>query len=316
MKKHLAILLFLLLATAAFPQKNENPELKINNLRLEARGDFDCFSQDGNLSSGFTGKYLNVVLEGDIGKKLFYVYRQRVNNIQNEANFFDATDKLFLGWRITDNFTLTAGKMVTAMGGIEFDLAPIDVYYRSRSWGLRCYQFGTGLSYNKGSSTFTLQFTNSPYGYGIYSGLYSYSVLWKAKFRHFGPICSVNMYEFQKGAFINVIALGTTYKFGRIDGYVDYMRRDAEGNNEFASEINTFITQIGINFLDEKLHVFIKTGFDVTNTYIGGLEIFPLKNRNVLRIHTFFALNDLKNGNNICQGNIGITWRLGLLPKK
>ena len=323
MKKHLITSLIVLLTATAFAQNIENDQLKIKTLRLEARTDFDCYSQDGNIWTGFTGRFLNVVIEGDISKRLFYVYRQRLNTPQNIANFFDATDKLFLGWRITDNITLTAGKMVTAMGGIEFDLAPIDIYYRSRSWGLNCYQFGTGLSYStkNGKNTFTLQCTNSPYGGYLYSGLYNYSALWRAKFKHFGPVCSVNLYEFQNGTFINVIALGTTYKFGHIDGYIDFMRRGADGHNEYAGTNLTFIGQIGVYLLNEKLHLFIKTGFDTFDdrpdanpetykySYIGGLEFFPLKNRNTLRIHTFFAVIDTKGEKNLCQCNIGITWR-------
>ena len=337
MKKILLLTTFALIALTAFPQEKD---FKINKLKLEVRTDFDYYSQNDSSYTGFTGRYLNFVIAGDINEHFYYVYRQRLNKIQNITNFFDATDYLYIGWRITKNISWTAGKEVVAMGGIEYDLAPIDIYFHSRSWELDCYQFGTNFSYttDNGKNIFTLQFTNSPFGQGIYSGMYNYSLHWRANYKHFGPVCSVNMYEYKKGAFLNVIALGTTYTFGPVDGHLDFLHRGSGDQEEFIGKDMTLIGQIGVNLFKEKLHIFVKAGYDVNDaqpsdtpilhsydpyvapgtdmkTYGGGIEFFPLKGKNDLRIHTFFAVNDTKGEKILYQGNIGLTWRLNFINR-
>ena len=339
MKKYLLIIALSFITTAAFAQINDN-NFKINTLSFEVRTDFDCFSQDDSVYSGFTGRYLNFILKGDINEHFYYAYRQRFNKLQTVANFFDATDYLYLGWRITKNISLTAGKEVVAMGGIEYDLAPIDVYFHSRSWELDCYQFGTNVSYTTDDekNTFTLQFTNSPFGNGLYSGLYNYGIHWRANYKHFGPVCSVNMFEYKKGAFLNVIALGTTYKFGVVDGHFDFLHRASTEQKEYLGHDYTFIGQIGVNLFKEKLHVYVKGGYDFNDaqpdgtpeavvydpyvtpgtdmtTYGGGFEFFPINGNKNLRIHAFFAVNDTKGNEILYQGNIGLTWRLNFMNR-
>ena len=340
MKKFLFIAVFALISTSAFAQLTKENNYGINKLKLEFRTDFDCFSDNEMLKSGFTGKYLNFVIAGDINDNLFYAYRQRVNKVQSLAQFFDATDYLYLGWRITDKISLTAGKEVVAMGGIEYDLAPIDVYFASISWNLSCYQFGTNLQYttNNGNHTFTLQFTNSPFSEGLYSGLYNYSLHWRGNFKHFGPVCSVNMYEYYKGAFLNVVALGTTFRFGPVDGHIDFFNRTSEQHDHLIGDDISFVGQIGVNFMEDRIHLFLKATYDANdmdlglepaphayNIYVlpgtdvkaygGGVEFFPIKGKNDIRIHAFFAVNDTKGEDMLYQGNVGLTWRLNFIDK-
>ena len=369
MKKYLFITLLALVSTSAFAQLSKENDYGINKLKLEFRTDFDCFSENDVLKSGFTGKYLNFIIAGDINDKLYYAYRQRINKVQTFANFFDATDYLYLGWHLTDGLDITAGKEVIAMGGIEYDLAPIDVYFHSLFWdNFNCYQFGTNLSYTTKdkSNTFTFQFTNSPYSDDLYDGLYNYSIHWRAKFRHFSPVCSANLYEYKKGTFLNVIALGTGFNFGPVEGYLDFANR-AHGDQEtfFFKDI-TAIARVGYNFLGNDLEIYVKGGCDINEAqpidihysqiydftvlpgcdvvfYGGGFEYFPVKGRNDLRIHAFFAFSDVrrsmeletipvygddgepvstlqmlnKNRDNFLsyQINLGLTWRLNYLDK-
>lgn len=56
--------------------------------------------------------------------------RHRLNKKNNDASFFDATDWLYLAYR-KDNWELSAGKQVVAIGGYEYDAAPIDLYFCS-----------------------------------------------------------------------------------------------------------------------------------------------------------------------------------------
>ena len=369
MKKYLFITLFVLVSISAYAQITKENGYGINKLKLEFRTDFDCFSQNNNLKSGFTGKYLNFIIAGDITDNLFYAYRQRVNKVQNMAQFFDATDYLYLGWRVNDNISFTAGKEVVAMGGIEYDLAPIDVYFHSLFWdNFNCYEFGTNLIYttNDGSNIFTFQFTNSPYSNDLYDGLYNYSLHWRANFKHFNPVCSVNMYEYKKGTFLNVIALGTSYEFGNFVGYLDFANR-AHGEQEafFFKDI-TAIARLGYNFLDDNLQIYVKGGCDMNDAqpidvhlaqiydftilpgcdvkfYGGGFEYYPIRGKNDLRIHAFFAVSDVRRSMELTtvpvlnaegqpistvevlnkntddclsyQINVGLTWRLNFIDK-
>ena len=368
MKKYLLVILFALCGTAAFAQMTKENNFGIDHLKLEFRTDFDCFSQNDNLKSGFSGRYLNFVIDGKINDRLFYAYRQRINKVQNFSNFFDATDCLYLGFHITENLSITAGKEVVAMGGIEYDLAPIDVYFHSLFWdNFNCYRFGTDLVYTTKdkSNIFTFQFTNSPYSTDVYDALYNYSIHWRANFKHFGPVCSVNMYEYKKGSFLNVIALGTSYKFGPVKGYLDFANRAHGDQESFFFKDITVIARLGYNFLDNNLQIYIKGGCDMNDAqpidvnyahiydftvlpgsdvkfYGGGFEYYPLKGKNDLRIHAFFAVSDVKRSmeivtipiiddegepttvqvlnrnNEDClsyQFNIGLTWRLNYIDK-
>ena len=356
MKKYLLILLLSLASLTAFAQINKENGYGIKKLKVEARVDFDCYSENDSIKSGFTGRYLNFIIAGDITPKFYYAYRQRINKIQKDYNFFDATDYLYLGWRITDNLAMTAGKEIVAMGGVEYDLAPIDVYFNSNFWdNFNCYRFGTNLEYTtkNGKNTFTLQFTNSPFDDGVkYSSLYNYSLHWRATFKHFGPVCSVNMYEYKKGSFLNVIALGTSFNFGPVVGYLDIANRAHGDQNQFFFKDMTAIMRCGYNFLNGKLQVFVKGGFDVNDTqyptthfnqifdhcvlpgtdikfYGGGFEFYPLQGKNDIRIHGFFAVSDVHRSMLISDGllsindtgctsyqaNIGLTWRLNFIDK-
>ena len=356
MKKYLFVILFALCATAASAQITKENNYGINKLKLEFRADFDLFTQNDVIWSGFTGKYLNFIIAGDINEQLYYAYRQRINKVQNDARFFDDTDYLYLGWRITKNISWTAGKEIVAMGGVEYDLAPIDVYFHSQFWdNFNCYRFGTNLEFttNDGKNIFTLQFTNSPFDKGfVYSGLYNYSIHWRANYKHFSPVCSINMFEYKKGTFLNVIALGTSFKFSSFVGYFDIANRAHGDQNDFLFKDMTIIGRIGCNLINDKLQIYLKTGYDVNDAqmpttlyndiydhcvlpgtdvkfYGGGFEYFPLQGRNDIRVHAFVAMSDVKRSMSVNNGalepedvdcisaqfNMGLTWRLNYIDK-
>ena len=355
MKKIILILALSFIATTSFAQELNLDEFKINKLKLEFRVDYDHFS-DGD-SSGFSGRYLNFVIAGDITKDLFYAYRQRLNKIQGNNNFFDATDYLYLGWRINKNFSLTVGKEVVAMGGIEYDLAPIDVYFHSLFWNnFNCYEFGTNFIYTSSDekNIITFQFTNSPFTRELYDNLYNYSLHWRGNFKHFDPVCSINLYEYKKGAFLNVVALGTSYQFGPVEGYLDFANRAHGDQQQFFFKDITYIGRVGVIFWDKKMQLYVKGGCDVNDAqerditahavhdicippgsemyfYGGGMEFFPLKGRDDIRIHAFLAVNDIDRDMKLdfatntltptdihgifYQVNFGITWRLNFINR-
>ena len=335
MKKYIISLLFVIFGLSSFAQLTRENKYGINQLRFEVRTDFDCFSDGDNINSGFTGKYLNFILTGDLTDNLYYAYRQRINNIQNEARFFEATDYLYLGWRITKNISLTAGKEIVAIGGLEYDLAPIDIYFNSRFWdNINCFRFGTNLEIttNDGKNTFVLQFTNSPFDQGIvYGSLYNYSFLWRANFKHFTPVCSFNMFEVKRGSFLNIIALGTAFEFGPVVGYLDAQNRAHGDQKDYFGKDITLIGRVGINFWHDKMQIFVKGGCDINDSqdyttlqsqwlldplvlpgtdvafYGGGIEYWPLIGKNDIRIHAFFAVSDVRQDAHVNNGSLFVS---------
>lgn len=348
MRKFLLLTALALFSLTTFSQeKDVYPQ--ISGLSLEARADFDYYNTGDVNVSGFSGKYLNFNISGNITEDLFYAYRQRLNlkGLNTASDFFDKTDFIYLGWQVTNNFALSAGKQVIAMGGIEYDFAPIDVYFHSEFWNtVACYQFGVNAIFTTDDekNTFTAQITNSPFGGSHISGLYNYSIHWRANYKHFAPVCSVNLYEYSNGKFLNVIALGTEIRFGNFFGHLDYTNRASAQQDNFLFDDITVDGRLGFNFMNNKLSVYVSAGHDVNKAqastvsydeaydhfilpgtdvrfYGGGMEFFPLNDSKDLRLHLFFAANDTKYLPGITpivdqityQANIGLTWRINFI---
>ena len=151
---------------------------------------------------------------------------------------------------------------------------------------------------------------------------------------------------------MNVIALGTTYQFGPVVGYVDFANRANGEQKDFFFKDITVIGRLGVNLFSDKLQLFAKGGFDINETqdvnipfdkvydvcvlpgtdikfYGGGFEFYPLKNSQNIRIHGFFAVSDVarrvgieedmvaetENNTISYQVNLGATWRLNFINK-
>lgn len=108
---------------------------KAFNLYLNMQGSFNGYM--GNVGfkreteAAFRMKQLRIEAMGDITDKIFYRYRQRLNR-SNSAQQLDnlpySIDYAAVGYRITPEFYMFAGRQCTAFGGFEFDLNPIEIY--------------------------------------------------------------------------------------------------------------------------------------------------------------------------------------------
>ena len=160
------------------------------------------------------------------------------------------------------------------------------------------------------------------------------------------------MFEVKKGSFLNIIALGTAFDFGYVEGYFDAQNRAHGDHDVFFGKDITIIGRVGVKFWDEKMHIFVKGGCDINDAqdytmeaiqvldplvfpgtdvrfYGCGIEYWPLQGKNDIRIHTFFAVSDVrqdaqysdgtltvsKEGELSYQANIGLTWRLKFIDK-
>ncbi len=311
----------------------------VSTLRIETRFDYDFQAYDeGPSTGGFSGRYLNFFIEGNISDKFSYSYRQRILPNSGNKSFFDGTDWFWLQYRINNNFSIMAGKQVLAIGGWEFDAAPIDVYYWS-GFGSNVntgYQFGLSSAYttDNGRHKLTLQVANTCYTKSAFSNMYGYSLMWNGNMGAYQTIWSVNLMEYTKGRFINYISLGNKVTFGRFSAYLDLMNRAVSRQPNFFFDDITVIgkAQYGVA---EKWNVFAKGGYDRNKAqdaalaatpelcydpfvlpgtkyyYYGvGAEFFPLKNSRDIRVHAFFAM---KNGGfNEYHCNVGLTWRIDI----
>lgn len=339
MKK--ATLLTTLFITLVLQSFSQDKIVTVNRLRFESRADYTCnFNQaDSSLSHGFAGKYLNILLDGNITDRFSYHFRQRINspNVGFANTFFQGTDWAYLDWNITDNFFLSAGKQVVAIGGWEYDAAPIDIYYGSQFWNhVCCYEMGASLNYKTDSKNdhILFQVSNSPYINSAMQGLYSYNLMWYGNHGIFHSAYSVNMIEYEKDKYINYIALGNKFNFNGVEMFFDFTNRASFKQEKFLAQDFTAIFGIGID-LSENWTIFAKAGYDsnkaqlpteteIFDTWIVpgtqadfesiGFEYFPMSNRNI-RVHFCGTRNNF-NGDRQYQANLGLTWRVNLLNIK
>ncbi len=341
MKKALLItFLGLFCFLQAFPQ-DKKPFITLDNLQLNTRADFTVDYYLGHdtvapsSDHGFQGKYLVVALDGTIGSKFSYHLRQRINapNIGFANTFFQGTDWAYLDWHFTDNFSLSAGKQVVAIGGWEYDANPIDIYYGTEFWNtVCCYEVGGSLNFKDkaGKNHFLFQVSNSPYINTAMEGIYAYNLMWYGNFGKFKTAYSVNMMEYQPGKFINHIALGNKLQFNGVEMYLDLIHRAELGRQKFFGQYLTALFGIGVD-IGPKWIVFAKAGYDYnpaklpnTGAYDPndtpkekvdfesiGFEYYPLTDRN-LRLHLCGSHTSM-DGISMFQANLGLTWKVDLL---
>ena len=325
-----ALIAFLMITSDSISQENK---YGINTLRLEARADFNYFNYDGGYSnepystSGFDGKYLNFEIKGEFLEKFSYRYRQRMNiaNSLGSKTFYQGTDWLALTYNATKNFSITSGKLCIGIGGWEYDLPPIDVYYASLFWdNVNCYDIGAQLNFttNNKKHTISFQVTNSPFAYGKFENIYAYNLMWFGNMGFFRTSYSFNMIEQEKNQFINYIALGNAFDFERFNCYFDFMNRGFFGDENFLFGDFTVIGEIKYT-LNEKFKIFAKAGYDINKntpistehmaiperfdmyvlpgseyTFSGlGFEAFPYKGNQDIRLHAFAMINSMNKKN-------------------
>ncbi len=309
------------------------------SLKFDARADFNYLNiENAPDQSGFAGKNLNVMLDGAINSKLEYHVRQRLNKpIGENSDLLNATDWAYLTYHFGEGFFVSAGKQVVAIGGFEYDYAPIDCYYLSDFCNnVACYELGLTLGYSDRSGRNTLQFqlANSPFVKNTFSGLYSYNLFWSGNFDWFKTLYSVNMIEYEKDQFINYIALGNQFSFHRFVLEFDFTNRFYGKQDNFFDDFSV-VAQLKYS-IGDKWNVFVKGGYDqnkaqlattsYANTwdrcvmpgtefsfYVAGCEFFPLKDRKDLRLHGYVASSNAEPSTLFV--NLGLTWKMQVIQR-
>ena len=330
-KRTLLVAMFALMATIG-----ANAQI-VNTLIIETRVDEQYAAVDGQengAASGFMGKFLNFKMAGNLSDELSYSWRQRINKPQADGSMFNATDWIYLTYH-KDNWNLSAGKQVVAIGGYEYDRAPIDIYFASEYWQhIACYQFGMSAGYafgEDGADNLTFQICQSPLGNRA-DNLMAYNLMWCGSHGSWKTIYSLNLLESAPGELVNYIALGNRFGLGDVVVELDFMNRSMVDDMTL---LKNFSVVADVNWsVYEKMNVFGKVSYDQNDTNLvtdscvlpgskltrlgGGFEYFPMGANRNLRIH---VAADYITGESLMSAlkpnsymfSMGLTWRLNLL---
>ncbi len=314
-KKILFLSFFLTAFSFSTKAKDNGEGFSISQLFVETRFGFQSEWNDGSINddaTGFKGRFLNFRIDGQIVKGLTFSYRQRLNK-NSDATFFDATDWIHVDWKATDKLSLGAGKQVVAIGGYEYDRAPIDLYNCSEFWNnIPCYQIGVSAAYDVSPKDQLLfQVCNSPFRHWAGNNTYGLNLMWYGSHGFWETTWSVNMLQYTKNDWINYIALGNRFnlaKYLHLD--VDLMNRAAEGQR-FLLDDWSVMTELSVQ-PSKAICVFSKYTHDENrsgtqrdllvqdgtclNMVSAGIEYTPLKKyREVVRL---FATGSYSWGDN------------------
>lgn len=195
-----------------------------------------------NDNTGFKGQHIYLLMAGNISKEVSYFYRQRFDNIGGSKDFFDATEILNLTWNVTDWLSVSGGKQVVALGGFEYNTAPIDLYYKSAFWwGFSPYELGASVAVNVSKNdNIMLQVNNSSFRYASGGNTYGFNLLWSGKHGFYESYWSANMTEYKvekDGRWLNFIILGNRFHIGdMVDLDVDVVNRTKIADLKFAKD--------------------------------------------------------------------------------
>ena len=339
------LVLAFLYAGCAFAQSGEDGGDRSISVKMDVRFDGevtgyaadDASGSGSEYDGGFVGRYLKLLVNGKIDERFSYSFRHRMYVGQKDPkSFFNATDWANVTFAASDRISVTAGKQMICIGTIEYDYAPIDVYFASDFWNhVSPFQIGVnvGIKIGKGQQLYA-QVTNSPFSTEALENIYAYNVIWYGKVaRWMNTIWSVNMVEYEKGHFINYIALGNKFLFGRVQADLDYMNRYAGKGTAFFQD---FSLHGKLSYaVSESVNLFAKGGYDVNKAqdedayfvydryvmpgvdlgfYGAGIEYFPVKGaKQSLRLHAFWHSN---TSNPVPQTfNVGLRWQMNVLER-
>ena len=136
------------------------------NLYFNFQSSFDVIVPDkGDTEANFRARQLRLEMRGNITDQIFYRFRHRLNKSNAGAsldNLAKATDIMYAGFHLNDQFTLTAGKMCQAWGGFEFDLNPMNIYeYSDFVENMDNFMLGAMFTYTPNANhEFNLQITD------------------------------------------------------------------------------------------------------------------------------------------------------------
>ena len=211
------------------------------NFYLNMNGSFDAVDVPGDGKSGkFNMRQFRIEAKGNINNWLSYRWRQRLNRPNNGGSNIDnmptSIDIAAIGVKMSDKWSLFAGKQCANYGGIEFDLNPIEIYeYSDMIENMSNFMTGLNISYDATPNhQFNFQVLNSLNGsfvdtYGDVDVEETklplvYTLNWCGNFNDvFKTRWSASIMNQAKSEKMTYIALGNELSLGKFGMFLDFM---------------------------------------------------------------------------------------------
>ena len=254
MKKLLAILLLAIGAQGVSAQNNGGEKTLFEeitgikkktdkfNFYLNMNTSFDAMDGYSDpVKNKFNVRQLRIEAKGNVNDWLSYRWRQRLNRSNAQGNNIDnaptSIDIAGIGVKLSDKWSIFAGKQCAAYGGIEFDLNPIEIYeysdmieYMSNFLtGLNIgYDFAAGQQLNfqvlnSLNDNFANTYSNVEYAEASKTPLV-YTLNWNGNFNNvFKTRWSASIMNQAKGEKMTYIALGNELSLGKFGMFLDFM---------------------------------------------------------------------------------------------
>ena len=210
------------------------------NLYMNMNASFDAQDQDGFQGAKFNMRQLRIEAKGNINDWLSYRWRQRLNRPNNGGDNIDnlptSIDIAGIGVKLSDKWSIFAGKQCAAYGGIEFDLNPIEIYeYSDMIENMSNFMSGLNIGYDfAAGQQLNFQVLNSLNG--SFESTYGdvdveptkvplvYTLNWNGNFNDvFKTRWSASIMNQGKDEKMTYFALGNELSLGKFGMFLDFM---------------------------------------------------------------------------------------------
>ena len=254
MKKLLAVLLLAGCVSGVEAQNNANEKTLFEevtglkqksdkfNFYLNMNGSFDAVEGANDATKGkFNMRQFRIEAKGNINDWLSYRWRQRLNRPNNGSSNIDnmptSIDIAGIGVKLSDKWSIFAGKQCANYGGIEFDLNPIEIYeYSDMIENMSNFMSGVNFCYDATANhQFNFQVLNGLNGsfdatYGEVPNVEQtklplvYTLNWCGNFNNvFKTRWSASLMSQAKDKNMTYIALGNELALGKFGAFLDFM---------------------------------------------------------------------------------------------
>ena len=265
------------------------------HLYMNMHAGYDAMFQDGFQQGKFNIRQIRIEAKGNLNSWLSYRYRQRLNRSNDGSGGFDNTstsiDIAGIGVKLSDKWSLFAGKQCASYGGIEFDLNPIEIYeYSDMIENMSNFLTGLNIAYQvTPSQQLQFQVLNSrnysiekTYGNNVEDAKMPlvYTLNWNGNFSDvFKTRWSAYIMNEARGNRIYYLAFGNELNLGKVNGFFDVMYSnegldrkgmltniigDVNGHNANDARYLSLVTKWNYRF-NPKWNIFVKGMYETAS---------------------------------------------------
>ena len=287
------------------------------NLFFNMHYAFDADFNAGNFEQGaFNMHQFRIEAKGKVTDWLSYRWRQRLNRGNDGGGFIDnlpnSIDLAYLNFSVTDKFSISAGKLCAAYGGIEFDMNPIEIYrYSEMVNNMSNFMSGVMFTYDfNPNQQLAFQVLDSrngsikdTYGDSLVANKLPllYTINWNANLFDgaWQTRWSASVMDEVKGKYMYYVALGNQFNFSpKCNMFVDLMSsyegidrkgimtnmfgkmENFKGHNMYNTLYNSLVAKVNWRF-QPKWNFFVKGMLESAAIYGGEANDGVYKNGNV-----------------------------------